>query len=141
MVLNEFGQVAQNEWKKTEQVRKNVIIDSYIIMPNHIHIILILLDNKGVGASRRFAPTEPLINRGIAPPVMAGSVGAIMAQFKSIVTKRINAIRETPRAPVWQRNYYEHVIRDQADLTRMRQYIADNPGCWLEDENHPSNWN
>ena len=78
--------------------------------------------------NRFFLPlSEPLINRGIAPPVMAGSVGAIMAQFKSIVTKRINAIRETPRAPVWQRITYEHVIRNQADLTRMRQYIADNP--------------
>ena len=59
MVLNEFGQVAQNEWEKTEQVRKNVILDSYIVMPNHIHMIFFLLDNKGVGASRRFAPSAP----------------------------------------------------------------------------------
>ncbi|EKD34841.1 MAG: hypothetical protein ACD_75C02165G0001, partial [uncultured bacterium] len=59
-----------------------------------------------------------------------GSIGAIMAQFKSVVTKRINAMRGSAGAPVWQRNYYERVIRDENELSRARQYIVNNPMQW-----------
>ena len=71
---------------------------------------------------------------------MAGSIGAIMGQFKSIVTQRINLLRKTPLTPIWQRNYYEHVIRDEENLNRIRQYIIDNPVKWDEDEENPQNW-
>jgi REP element-mobilizing transposase RayT len=62
-----------------------------------------------------------------------------VAGFKSSVTTRVNAFRGTPAAPIWQRNYYEHVIRNEAALTRVRNYIAANPGGWAEDENNPRN--
>jgi REP element-mobilizing transposase RayT len=61
----------------------------------------------------------------------------MVGSFKSAVTKRINQSRNTPGAPVWQRNYYERVIRDERELDGIRQYIVDNPAKWAVDENHP----
>jgi REP element-mobilizing transposase RayT len=127
MMLSECGRVVEEEWLRTAQVRKNVELDVYVVMPNHFHAIIVL-SNDTVGASRRLALTKGL---------QAGSLGAIMAQFKSIVTKRINALRSTPSAPVWQRNYYEHIIRNDDVLKRIRDYIVANPSRWKEDENNP----
>lgn len=67
-----------------------------------------------------------------------GSVGAIIGQFKSAAAKRINQTRNTPGTPVWQRNYYERIIRNDREMAAIRQYIADNPAKWTEDENHPA---
>jgi len=67
-------------------------------------------------------------------------LGSIVAGFKSSVTHRINQLRGTPGRPVWQRNYYEHVIRNEIDLEETREYILNNPLKWLEDENHPANF-
>ena len=75
--------------------------------------------------------------------IKSGSVGAIMAQFKSLVTKRVGASRrlaliESPdNIPLWQRNYHDHIIRNEADLNRIREYIAFNPQRWPEDQNNP----
>ena len=63
-------------------------------------------------------------------------MGSLIAGFKAIVTKRINATPGTPGQRVWQRNYYEYVIRNQEDLERVREYIANNPVKWLEDYDH-----
>ncbi|WNC30172.1 transposase [Thermosynechococcus sp. PKX82] len=82
--------------------------------------------------ARRVAPTE-YPPRGPAPC----SIGAIIGQFKSITTKRINALRDMPGAPVWQRNYYEHIIRNDESLNRIRQYIAENPLRWYLDRENP----
>ncbi len=101
-------------------------------MPNHVHGILLILD-ENVGATRRVAPTE----RAKGPA--SGSIGAIIGQFKSIVTKRINSLRGTPGLDVWQRNYHEHVIRDENELQEIREYIVGNLGRWAEDENNPIN--
>jgi REP element-mobilizing transposase RayT len=66
-----------------------------------------------------------------------GSIGAVIGQFKSLTAKRINEIRGTPGTRVWQRNYYEHIIRDEASLDRIRQYILDNPARWASDPENP----
>jgi len=57
-----------------------------------------------------------------------------------VSTKRINELRGTPGATVWQRNYYEHIIRDEEELNRVRQYIADNPARWQQDPENPAPW-
>jgi len=67
----------------------------------------------------------------------ADSIPTIMRAFKSASTKRINELRHTPGAPVWQRNYYEHVIRNEDELKAIREYILGNPARWNEDENNP----
>ena len=102
-----------------------------------------------VGAQRRCAPTPPTpppptphtVRRpvGGATPtnVVPGSLGAIVRAIKSATTKRINALRGTPAATVWGRNYYEHIIRYETSLNRIRRYIAANPSRWAEDHEHP----
>ena len=133
MILNEFGKIAWEEWDNNAKIRKNLVQDEYVVMPNHVHGILFILDENDIGATRRVAPTERL--SGLA----SGSIGAIIGQFKSIVTKRVNSIRGTPGLDIWQRNYHEHVIRDKDELLEIREYIANNPIRWAEDENNPIN--
>jgi hypothetical protein len=66
-------------------------------------------------------------------------VGSFVAGYKSVVTTRINALRGTPGVPVWQRNYYEHIVRNDAALAAIRRYIRDNPKCWNRDRDNPHN--
>jgi len=75
--------------------------------------------------------------RPYGPP--SGSLGAIVGSFKAATAKRINNIRKTPGASVWQRSYYEHIIRDEDDLRRVRQYVLDNPRRWAQDPENPAN--
>ena len=138
MRLNEYGQIVHAEWFQAAVVRPYVVLhrDEFVVMPNHVHGIIWIVDVGGgatrVGATRRVAPT-PIPPRG----PNAGSIGAIIGQFKSITAKRINALRDTPGAPVWQRNDYEHIIRDDHALARIRDYIQSNPQRWADDQENP----
>lgn len=129
MVLNDWGQIVQQEWENTASLRAYVQLDEYVIMPNHFHAILAL----NVGAQHA-APsvTRPRMN------VDAGSLGAVLRAFKSAVTREINLKRNTPAFPVWQRNYFERVIRNDQELTLTREYIASNPLQWHPDEEYVS---
>jgi REP element-mobilizing transposase RayT len=100
-----------------------------------------------VGATRRVAPTYGIAptDGGVAPTTHPSgrptlkphSIGSILAQFKSLTTKRINALRGTPGAAIWQRNYYEHIIRDERSLQQIRRYILENPQRWEQDSENP----
>ncbi len=129
MRLNEYGEIARDEWIKTASVRTGVVLDVFVIMPNHVHGIIILSEN--VGATRRVAP-----NGRVARTMQPGSIGAIIGQFKSVATKRINVRRGTPGLPVWQRNYYERVLRED-ELDHVRAYIRNNPAQWEMDAENP----
>jgi len=129
MVLNQFGKVVEREWLRTTEIRPNMQLDKFIIMPNHMHGIVII-DESNVGATGR----SPL-PKGPTPK----SIGAIAAGFKSVATRRINDLRGTPYTPVWQRNYYEHVIRNEDDLSEIREYIVNNPMKWDLDVENPNN--
>jgi putative transposase len=129
--LNQCGLIAREEWLRTAGLRENVEVEACVVMPNHVHGIIVITDGRGV---LPYAPTGTLRSP-------SHTIGAIVRGFKSASTKRINEIRNTPGTPVWQRSYYEHVIRDEDDLQRIRQYILDNPGRWAEDENHPDRMN
>jgi putative transposase len=136
MVINEYGKVVEQEWLRTAEIRPNVELDEFIIMPNHMHSI-VTIGESHVGATCRSPKGE-----GTSPlpkePASA-SIGAIMAGFKSATTRRINELRGTPREPVWQRNYYEHVIRNEHDLNEIREYIVNNPLKWDLDSENPNN--
>jgi putative transposase len=138
--LNETGRVVESVWLRTAMVRSNIELDAYVVMPNHFHAIFFIHDSGAVGATRRVAPTKDL-SGSIGNPwrsngPKSGSVGAIMAQFKSLVTKRINNTLQYPGGSLWQRNYYEHVIRDEESMNRIREYIATNAQRWdLDREN------
>jgi len=138
VVLSAFGAIVQEEWQKTKQIRRGVNLDAFIVMPNHIHCILILEGNLNSANHRgtmHRAPTPQFEQFG-RPTI--NSIPTIIRGMKSSVTLRINIIRDTLRKPIWQHNYYEHVIRNDTDLEEIREYIQNNPLKWLEDENHPS---
>ena len=154
MVLNEFGRIAEEEWLKTGALRPYVELDAYVVMPNHFHGILYIIrddtptqksvasgDDVGNGdvGAQPAAPLQIPIVKSEIPQVVAGSLGAIVRSFKSAGTKRINEQRETPNAPVWQRNYYEQVIRHEPMLNEIREYIVFNPGRWAEDRENLAN--
>ncbi|MBN2036719.1 MAG: hypothetical protein JW768_08270 [Chitinispirillaceae bacterium] len=241
MLLNQFGEIADACWRKISAIRTNVRLDEYIVMPNHIHGILILKPsfvgatdpvaregeerelllatdpvaregkgknpsvatsrnirdngNPGFSDSSNFSlgfvgATDPVAREGeerelllatdpvayheekrelnrsigsvaptreekereratgsVAPTKnkrndteyqpngpMPGSVGAIIGQYKSAVTKQINTSRNTPGKGVWQRDYFDHIGRDDRELYRIRQYIRNNPMQWECDE-------
>ncbi|WP_448592212.1 transposase [Thermoflexus hugenholtzii] len=147
MRLNEYGEIVRAEWFRTAIVRPYVVLhpDEFVVMPNHVHGIVWIVgdDNAMVGAQRRCAPTGATITTwravGGATPtnVIPGSLGAIVRSFKSITARRINDLRDTPGAPVWQRNYYEHIIRNEEALARIRAYIQANPERWADDLENP----
>ncbi len=133
MVLNEFGEIVREEWFRSADIRAEIELhpDEFVVMPNHIHGIVWIVDNAvatgpNVGAHGR-APLH-------RPPQ---SLPSLIAGFKSAVTARINQMRGTPGAPVWQRNYYEHIIRTERALNAIRQYICDNPLRWHLDSYNP----
>jgi len=70
-----------------------------------------------------------------------GSLSAIIQNYKSVTTRKINQIHKTPGAKLWQRNYYEHIIRNETDLNQIREYIITNPLKWEFDKENPQNWN
>ncbi len=136
MILNVMGRIVEEEWRKTPKIRPYVKLDEYVIMPNHLHgIVMIVDDHPNVGATGPVAPTE---NLGRPKGPQPGSLGAIIGQFKPAVTKRINRMRDTPGQSVWQRNYYEHIIRDERSLHRIQQYVDNNPQQWHLDSYNPN---
>ena len=129
MVMNNFGLIVDMEWKKTAQLRKNINLDAYIIMPNHIHGVIVLNDKYNRWGTMHRAPTMEQFGKPVS-----GSIPTIIRSFKSAVTKQINKIQNTPGLHLWQRNYYEHNIRSENDLNRIRTYIIENPLKWTEDK-------
>ncbi len=136
MRLNAFGEIVWEEWFRSAEIRAEIELfpDEFVVMPNHIHGIVWIVetdDGNGyrddtVGAHGR-APLH-------RPP---RSLGSFIAGFKSAVTKRINALRGTPGARVWQRNYWEHIICNERALNAIRRYIAENPPRWHLDRHNP----
>jgi putative transposase len=197
MHLNEAGQIVVQTWQDLPNHVPHVQLDAFVVMPNHVHGIIIITERAGgigagfkparttmgpgsaadsgstagpgsVGADSEPAPTittgprsnagPGLVGAGLEPapttmgpggpdPVGAGLEPAptrssyglpeIVRQFKTFSARRINELRGTPGTPVWQRNYYEHIIRNEFSLNRIRQYIAENPARWDADQENP----
>lgn len=127
MSLNEYGEIVNQEWLRTGIIRTNVKTDHFIIMPNHFHGILIVSDDCR-GTLQR-APTLEQFGKPVS-----NSIPTIVRLFKSTTTKQINQIRNSPGDPVWQRNYYEHIIRGEPELHNIREYIVNNPLNWERDD-------
>ena len=133
MVLNEFGRVVQDEWVRSAEIRAEIELGGYVVMPNHFHGI-VHITTQPVGAYGH----TPFSDTPVRSP--SKTVGAMVRGFKSAVTKRINETRNSPGLQVWQRNYHEHVIRDDADYNRIAEYVVYNPQRWIEDKLHPDNF-
>jgi putative transposase len=127
VVLNDGGKIADACWRAITDHFPNVVLDEYVIMPNHVHGILIIENHVGV---QNFEPLQIKTNR--YQHVIPRSIGSIIRCFKIGVTKWFRQNTDVYR--VWQRNFYEHIIRNDEACNRIRQYIMDNPLKWKEDE-------
>jgi|TARA_B100000315_G_scaffold115526_1_gene106047 REP element-mobilizing transposase RayT len=127
MKLNKYGHIVEKELLKSNIIRKEICINNYVIMPNHLHIIVSI-----VGADGR-SPLQQYTTFRMKPK----SLSSFVSGFKSKVTKQINILRKTPGTPFWQRNYYEHIIRNEKKLNEIREYIINNPLKWLLDRENP----
>ena len=142
VVLTAYGEIANTEWLKTGELRSNISLHEFVMMPNHMHGI-IEID----GSTCRGTIPRALVHRGAkeegtlqrAPTEQFGkptsnTIPTIVRGFKSTVTKQINDIRNTSGQSVWQRSYYEHVIRNEKSYNRIIEYIRYNPKKWLKDK-------
>jgi len=150
MRLSDAGQMVQVVWKELTLRYPGVETDAFVIMPNHVHgIIWMTSERRGEVLSPRNDPDNNNLDAdvdetsnqgGETPPLQRSKLGQIIAYFKYQSTKEMNRI-ETKNAitKFWQRNYYEHIIRDGKDLQNKTDYIEANPMLWDEDDNNPRN--
>ncbi|MCE2502156.1 MAG: transposase [Dehalococcoidia bacterium] len=124
MWLNDAGQIVQDIWNGSPDQYSHVQLDAWVVMPNHVHGIITLVDPNDVGAGFKPAPTPP--NEKRRP------LSEIVRAFKTFSARRINEYRGTSGTTVWQRHYYEHVIRSETSLHDIRHYIVHNPAKWAE---------
>ena len=137
----ELRRIAEQQWLALTHQRPHVSLDAWIVMPNHLHGLIVIeapLDGTPATASHPVVHAtnvdRPLGRLGIN--VTPGSLGAIVRSYKSVVTRRINRLRRTPDEPVWQRGYWERIIRDEHELEATRRYIVENPIRWAEDRDN-----
>ncbi|MBM3155874.1 MAG: transposase [Chloroflexi bacterium] len=130
MVLNEYGKVVEEEWYRSGKIRHEIELDAFIVMPNHIHGVVTIVGAQGLA---------PLQHDHAHLQRKPRSLSTFVTGFKSAVTIRVNELRGTLCEPVWQRNYYEHVIRNEHDLNDIREYIVNNAQKWDSDSENPSN--
>jgi putative transposase len=114
MEFNTFGDIARSHWQQLSQHHPHIIMDESILMPNHLHGILIL--ESSIDTTK--------------------SISEIIRGFKTFSAKAINKERGLRGIPVWQRNYYDRIIRNELELDRVRQYIINNPRNWDADKNN-----
>ena len=132
--LNDAGQMIRSVWVDMSRHYPGVETDTFVVMPNHFHGIIFL-----VGAGPRACPPESGQPQGVAPTMPLPDV---VHRFKTLTTSRYaDGVKQSRwsrfSGRLWQRNYYEHIIRDEASLNRIRQYIADNPARWEFDPDNP----
>lgn len=135
--LSDLGRVAAESWAWLEEQYSYVSLDAWVVMPNHLHGIVVIHDDDGGGSHR-----VPSSSGGTVPTRDTGTrrkpLGRLVGAFKTVSTKRINQLRDTPGAHFWQRNYYEKIIRNERQLDALRRYIIDNPQQWTLDSENPA---
>jgi REP element-mobilizing transposase RayT len=123
MVTNAIGRIVSDEWVRSVEIRPEIELDHWCVMPNHFHAIIIMKESYSHPQGGTFQRTPD-------------SLGSIVAGFKGSVTRKVNEINGSHGFPVWQRNYYDHIIRDDEDLNRIREYIINNPSKWELDKEY-----
>jgi putative transposase len=128
MILNEAGEMVSEQWNALLERFPSIELDVYQVMPNHSHGIIVIIEN---------VDPQNIVVQNKKP-----TLGDIIGAFKSITTHEYILGVDNKHWPqfykrLWQRNYYEHVVRDEKDLNRIRDYIQSNPANWDEDEENP----
>jgi REP element-mobilizing transposase RayT len=137
MELNAYGKIVEVEWIRSSKIRSEIRSNIYQVMPNHFHAIVEIAE-KPIGLN---GVTDVVGAHGRAPlRRKPKSLSSLMAGFKSSVASKINGLRHTPGMPVWQRNYYEHIIRNENELRQIGEYVIHNVLKWELDAENPKNW-
>ncbi len=123
--LTVYGDIVEEELQRTADMRDNISLGDYVLMPDHLHLILYFEDRTAKRLPE--SPTDPLRSFGGSH---GGSLSSIIGNFKSAATSRIRKSANRPKANIWQRGFYEHIIRNEKELMRIREYILGNPGRW-----------
>jgi len=134
VALSDVGRIVEECWLLIPEISPQVVLNEFIIMPNHIHGILEITEKPNAcrGKALPCPYNDGWNDRNIAKQgkPIPGSLGTILGSFKSAVTKRVNKLHGIDGKPFWQRNYYEHAIRNDRDLHRIQHYIKQNPLRW-----------
>lgn len=130
MVLNAHGKIAHNEWSRTPQLRPNVELYEFVIMPNHMHGIIRLLGRGELHSPNVSPDKKGEYNSPLRSP--SQTIGAIVRGYKSSVTKQFGLLGFGEK--IWQRNYHEHIIRDEQAYQTISSYIINNPANWNADK-------
>lgn len=138
MQLNEIGKIIEEEWLRTKIVRKNIDLDYHVVMPNHIHGIIIInpnVETTGPVVSNKIIYNTETTHRVVSTSLKPNSLGSVIGQFKSVSSKRIHSHGKNNFE--WQSRFYDRIIRNEKELLKIRKYILDNPLKWeIEKDNN-----
>ena len=137
--LTDVGEIVREELLRSFSIRKELMLDCHVIMPNHLHVVVIIGDADGAhyrAALRESASYDADLKRGTRQR-SARSISSFVAQFKAVSTKRVNELRRGSGERLWQPSFYEHVIRTDDDLNGIRVYVQSNPAQWALDRENP----
>jgi len=132
MNLNPLGEIILKWWEALPNYYPPAELDAFVVMPNHLHGIIVVTD-VGVASRRPIGQDDPA-------PTEKRSLGQLIGYFKFQATKEINQVRDTAFAKVFQRDYYERVIRNEREWDAIAKYICDNPANWNGDSDNPANF-
>ena len=144
--LNKIGELVANCWLSIPKYFDIARLDEYVLMPNHFHGIINIDESYGKGEASLGIITSPIESiSGDASPLQprgtqSRSLGAIIQNFKSVSTRKANRLYFEPGNKIWQRNYYERIIRNDRELNAIREYILDNPLNWALDKENPTSF-
>lgn len=139
LILNENGGIVENEINKSIDIRKNMVFHNYVIMPNHVHFLIEILNvdtqdvdthssaynnNNDTDNDTTHTHSSAYLRR------MPKSISSFVAIFKSVTTKQINDLRKTPHEKIWQNNYHDHIVRNENSFNHIATYIDNNPLNW-----------
>lgn len=128
MSLNDWGIAAAEEWMRTAEIRPTVELDEFVVMPNHLHGILVI---HGKELANEQLHQSPVYEKFGKPTY--NSIPTIVRGYKAAVTKRINILRGNSGGPVWQPGYYENIIRNYSAYQKIKEYTENNPAHWPQD--------
>jgi putative transposase len=139
--LSPAGEIVQQVWDDLPRHFNHITLGSAVVMPNHFHGI-IFIEGRGEAAAGITCSSPSTLAAAASPShgpkgTIAGSLGAIIQNFKSITSRMIARVLGRSASPVWQRNYYERVLRNEDELRQLSAYILNNPSCWDTDQENP----
>jgi putative transposase len=137
VVLNDIGQIVNRAWLRSAEIRKEIVLDAYVVMPNHFHGIVIFPQGK--------ADSRPMEDKkaGCRPALRTSrehevrSLSTFIGQFEAVTTTAIRRLMRQPDLRVWQARFYDRILRNETELNRAGEYILKNPAQWETDEENP----